>query len=94
MEAVKDPLTHLLRNAIDHGLEKPEARLARGKPAEGRRAGLVVGRILDTVEGEAALRPVGHRPGVAGSAVIGRRVTDLLDVAGVLRNLNPEDGHA
>ena len=35
LEAVKDPLTHLVRNAVDHGLESPEARAAAGKPAEG-----------------------------------------------------------
>ena len=32
----QDPLTHLVRNSIDHGLEDPEKRLASGKPAEGR----------------------------------------------------------
>ncbi|HYC76502.1 MAG TPA: chemotaxis protein CheA, partial [Planctomycetota bacterium] len=36
LEAVKDPLTHVIRNACDHGIETPEARLAAGKPAEGR----------------------------------------------------------
>src|SRR5207245_316282 len=36
IEAIKDPLTHLVRNAIDHGIEKPEVRRQRGKPAEGR----------------------------------------------------------
>ncbi|HVE26244.1 MAG TPA: chemotaxis protein CheA, partial [Sporichthya sp.] len=35
LEAVKDPLTHLVRNAIDHGLETPEGRVAAGKPVEG-----------------------------------------------------------
>ncbi|MBV8317254.1 MAG: chemotaxis protein CheA, partial [Planctomycetaceae bacterium] len=35
LEAIKDPLTHLIRNAIDHGIEFPEERLAVGKPAEG-----------------------------------------------------------
>ncbi|MBZ5740170.1 chemotaxis protein CheW [Nocardioides mangrovi] len=35
LEAVKDPLTHLVRNAVDHGLESPEDRVAAGKPAEG-----------------------------------------------------------
>ncbi|MGE0820359.1 MAG: chemotaxis protein CheA [Candidatus Nanopelagicales bacterium] len=35
LEAVKDPLTHLVRNAVDHGLETPEDRKAAGKPAEG-----------------------------------------------------------
>jgi len=36
IEAIRDPLTHLLRNAIDHGMEPPDERLTRGKPAEGR----------------------------------------------------------
>lgn len=35
IEAIKDPLTHLVRNSVDHGIEKPEARLAAQKPAEG-----------------------------------------------------------
>ncbi|MEP9361892.1 chemotaxis protein CheA [Nocardioides sp. CN2-186] len=35
LEAVKDPLTHLVRNAVDHGLEVPEDRIAAGKAAEG-----------------------------------------------------------
>ncbi|MFS3128378.1 chemotaxis protein CheA [Nocardioides sp. Bht2] len=35
LEAVKDPLTHLVRNAVDHGLESTETRLAAGKTAEG-----------------------------------------------------------
>jgi two-component system chemotaxis sensor kinase CheA len=35
VEALRDPLLHLVRNAIDHGLESPEARQAAGKPAEG-----------------------------------------------------------
>jgi two-component system chemotaxis sensor kinase CheA len=35
LEAIKDPLTHLIRNAIDHGLETPEVRMATGKPTEG-----------------------------------------------------------
>jgi two-component system chemotaxis sensor kinase CheA len=35
LESVKDPLTHLVRNAVDHGLETPEGRRAAGKPAEG-----------------------------------------------------------
>jgi two-component system chemotaxis sensor kinase CheA len=35
LEAVKDPLTHLVRNAVDHGIETPEERIARGKDPEG-----------------------------------------------------------
>jgi two-component system chemotaxis sensor kinase CheA len=35
IEAIKDPLTHLLRNSVDHGLETPAERVGAGKPAEG-----------------------------------------------------------
>lgn len=35
LEAVKDPLTHLVRNAIDHGVEEPDQRAAAGKNPEG-----------------------------------------------------------
>lgn len=35
IEAVKDPLTHIVRNACDHGIETPEARSASGKPETG-----------------------------------------------------------
>lgn len=36
IESIKDPLTHLVRNAIDHGVEAPEVRKAAGKSPEGR----------------------------------------------------------
>ena len=36
IEAIKDPLTHIIRNAVDHGIETPEQRTAAGKPAQGR----------------------------------------------------------
>jgi two-component system chemotaxis sensor kinase CheA len=36
IEAIRDPLTHMVRNAVDHGIELPAERVARGKPAEGR----------------------------------------------------------
>ncbi len=35
LEAIKDPLTHVVRNSVDHGIETPDERLAAGKPAEG-----------------------------------------------------------
>jgi len=38
IEMIRDPLTHIIRNSIDHGLEPPEARAAAGKAAEGRLA--------------------------------------------------------
>lgn len=63
LEKLESPLAHLLRNAIDHGIEPPEQRLAAGKPIEGtirleaqHRAGMLAiivsddGRGVDTEE--------------------------------------------
>ena len=36
IEAIKDPLVHLVRNSCDHGVEAPHARVLAGKPAEGK----------------------------------------------------------
>jgi len=54
IECLVDPLTHMIRNAVDHGLEKAEARLAAGKPEEGvvrlsasHRSGRVVIEVAD-----------------------------------------------
>ncbi len=58
LEAIKDPLTHVVRNAVDHGIETPERRLAAGKPAEGvlamrafHEAGQVIVEIRDDGRG-------------------------------------------
>jgi two-component system sensor histidine kinase and response regulator WspE len=54
LEKLEAPLTHLLRNAVDHGIESPEQRIAAGKPAEGmiqlkaaHQAGLLVVELID-----------------------------------------------
>ncbi|BBP75099.1 hybrid sensor histidine kinase/response regulator [Pseudomonas sp. Ost2] len=54
LEKLEAPLTHLLRNAVDHGIESPEQRLLAGKPAEGlirlrasHQAGLLVLQLSD-----------------------------------------------
>ncbi|MEW6523236.1 MAG: chemotaxis protein CheA [Bacillota bacterium] len=52
MEAIDDPLVHLIRNAIDHGLETPQERAASGKPRVGRvelSAGYAQGQAVITV---------------------------------------------
>lgn len=65
LEKLEAPLTHLLRNAVDHGIETAEQRLLAGKPAEGRvvlrashQAGLLVLELSDDGAGVdlAALR--------------------------------------
>jgi len=54
LEMLGDPLTHLIRNSADHGVEAPETRIAAGKPEEGvihlrafHRSGKVVIEITD-----------------------------------------------
>ena len=63
LEAVKDPLTHALRNAIDHGIESPRERTSAGKPEEGlvcmrarHQSGSVVIEIEDDGQGIARER--------------------------------------
>lgn len=58
VERLAEPITHMLRNAIDHGLESPEEREAAGKPAEGtvklaalHRSGRIVIEITDDGKG-------------------------------------------
>ncbi len=36
IEAIKDPLTHIVRNSLDHGIEAPAVRVSKGKPPAGR----------------------------------------------------------
>jgi two-component system chemotaxis sensor kinase CheA len=53
IEAIGDPLVHLLRNAVDHGIEPPEARTSAGKPPTGTvrlTAAHVEGQIVISVE--------------------------------------------
>ncbi|MGZ3272779.1 MAG: chemotaxis protein CheA [Caulobacteraceae bacterium] len=54
IERLSDPITHMIRNAIDHGLENAEKRVAAGKPAEGQvklaafhRSGRIVIEVSD-----------------------------------------------
>ncbi|UVM51614.1 hybrid sensor histidine kinase/response regulator [Pseudomonas sp. B21-015] len=58
LEKLEAPLTHLLRNAVDHGIETPEQRLLAGKPEEGlirlrvsHQAGLLVLELSDDGNG-------------------------------------------
>jgi len=58
VERIADPLMHLVRNALDHGLEPADERLAAGKPGQGKltlsachESGSIVIRILDDGRG-------------------------------------------
>jgi two-component system, chemotaxis family, sensor kinase CheA len=58
VEELADPLMHMVRNSVDHGIEKPEERVAAGKPAQahvtlkaGHQAGHIVIQISDDGRG-------------------------------------------
>ena len=59
IEKIADPLTHLVRNCMDHALETPEARVAAGKPPGGTitlRASQIGGRVvIDVIDDGAGL---------------------------------------
>ncbi|MBW3662509.1 MAG: response regulator [Actinobacteria bacterium] len=73
---LRDPLLHLVRNAVDHGIEPPEARVRAGKPAGGRvaiAAALHEGELVVTVSDDgagpdvAAIRAAAVRRGLDAS---------------------------
>ena len=77
LEQVADPLLHLVRNAIDHGIEPPEARLAAGKPRYGTvrvHATQLGSEVVVTVADDGRgidLARVRQRAGEAGDALDG-----------------------
>jgi len=74
LEEVGDPLGHLVRNALDHGIEPPEVRLAAGKPAGGRlrlSARHADGQIVITVEDDGAgMDPAALRESAIGKGLL------------------------
>ena len=73
IERLADPLTHMIRNAIDHGLESPEDRIKAGKPEQGvvrmiaaHRSGRVVIEVSDDGAGinRAKVREIAVKKGI------------------------------
>ncbi len=76
VERLKDPLLHLVRNAVSHGIESPNVRTARGKPAEGTI------ELRASTSGEAAVIEVADDgAGVDSEAVLKRARDAGLPVA-------------
>jgi len=94
VEALVDPLMHVVRNALDHALEPAEERLAAGKPREGcvrieafQRGNHVVVAVVDDGRGidRASLRERAEARGVLqrGQALGDREILDLVFVPGL-----------
>jgi len=80
IERLSDPLTHIIRNSCDHGIETPDVRLAAGKPDEGtiilsaeHRGGRIVIEIRDDgagINSERVLQKARERGLVSADAVL------------------------
>jgi two-component system chemotaxis sensor kinase CheA len=93
IERLADPLTHMIRNAIDHGLETPEARAAAGKPEEGlvhlsaaHRSGRIVIEVSDDGAGidRARVKALAARKGLipADAALTDDEIDNLIFLPG------------
>jgi two-component system chemotaxis sensor kinase CheA len=81
LEQIKDPLTHMIRNSADHGLESPAERVRAGKPATGRiklsafqQGGYIVIEVADDGRGLSAekIRSKALEAGLATQAELDR----------------------
>ena len=88
IERLAEPLTHMIRNAVDHGIETPEDRIAAGKPPEGvvtlsarHRSGRIVIEIADDGRGidrRSVFRSAVAKGLVAADAVLSDEAVDEL----------------
>ena len=79
VEGLSEPLTHLLRNAVDHGIETREARMKSGKPARGRivlTASEAGGRLLLRIEDDGS----GIDPVTIGRLAVQRGLVDDIEL--------------
>jgi len=97
LEQMKDPLIHLLRNAVDHGIQAPEVRLHDGKPARGRvrigirphhggRVELLIeddGRGIDAGQVKATALKLGVLSAEAAQSIDERDALDLIFASGL-----------
>ncbi len=95
LEAIKDPLTHCVRNAVDHGIEPADVRIAAGKPAGGTltlRASHENGNVVIEISDDGAGIDVGRvrakalEQGLVSAAAVNemsdRAVADLIFAPG------------
>jgi two-component system, chemotaxis family, sensor kinase CheA len=93
IERLVDPLTHMIRNSVDHGIEATELRLAAGKPAEGtitlsaaHRSGRVIIEVVDDGAGinRSKVRDVAEERGLipAGAQLSPADIDNLLFLPG------------
>ncbi|HKJ76807.1 MAG TPA: chemotaxis protein CheW, partial [Gammaproteobacteria bacterium] len=85
LDGVRDPLTHLLRNAVDHGLEDPEGRQAAGKRRKGR-----VDLTMESGGGRVRIRVEDDGAGIDAEAIAQKAVEGGLITEDELQTMDPE----
>ncbi|WNM24576.1 chemotaxis protein CheA [Demequina capsici] len=86
LEAIKDPLTHLIRNAIDHGIETPADRVKAGKDEQG-----VLGLRAYHQGGQVVIEISDDGKGIDPEIVSAKAVEKGLKTAGQIENMSPQD---
>jgi two-component system chemotaxis sensor kinase CheA len=84
LERLGDPLVHLLRNSVDHGIEPPEARLAQGKPRQG-----TIHLSAEHAGGEVVIRIADDGRGIDAEAVRAKAIAQGIISADTV--LSPEE---
>ena len=86
VEAIGDPLTHMVRNSIDHGIEMPDVRMANGKPKVGTlnlKAMHIAGQVVISITDDGA----GIDPDIIGKIAVDKGVVSPEE----LENLSKKD---
>lgn len=86
LEAIKDPLTHLVRNAVDHGIEPAQDRVAAGKPAEG-----VLSLLAYHNSGQVVIEVRDDGAGIAADRIAAKAVERGLRTADQVAAMRPND---
>jgi two-component system chemotaxis sensor kinase CheA len=84
IEQLSDPLTHMIRNSLDHGVEMPDVRTANGKPAEG-----VINLSADNSGGRIIIEITDDGAGINRERVLQKAIEKGLFPEDV--NLSPEE---
>lgn len=89
VEAIGDPLTHLVRNSVDHGIELPEIRRSKGKPEEGRihlRAFHAAGKVCIRIEDDGGgIDPAKIKAKALSNGLISEAEANSMSIADTLR---------
>ncbi|MDN4472351.1 chemotaxis protein CheW [Demequina zhanjiangensis] len=86
LEAIKDPLTHLIRNAIDHGIETPADRAKAGKPEQG-----VLGLRAYHQGGQVVIEIADDGKGIDPDVISAKAIEKGLKTAGQIESMSPQD---